>query len=54
MPLEGVWWAGCDIADKSRYEWAIMLRQPDFVTSELYEATMRYTYPTLEKLLSRR
>lgn len=36
-PLEGIWWAGCDIADKSKYEWVIMLRQPDFVTTELFE-----------------
>jgi len=37
-PLEGIWWAGCDIADKSKYEWAIMLRQPDFVTERVFEA----------------
>ena len=36
-PLEGVWWAGCDIADKDKFEWAIMLRQPDFVTEEVFE-----------------
>jgi len=36
-PLEGLWWAGCDIADKNKHEWAIMLRQPDFVTEEVFE-----------------
>ena len=36
-PLEGIWWAGCDIADKDKFEWAIMLRQPGFVTDEVFE-----------------
>jgi hypothetical protein len=36
-PLEGIWWTGCDIADKEKFEWAIMLRQPDFVTEEVFE-----------------
>ena len=36
-PLEGLWWAGCGTSDKSKYLWSIMLRQPDFVTDEIFE-----------------
>ena len=38
-PLEGIWWADCDISDKDKFEWVIMLRQPDFVTNEVFETT---------------
>jgi hypothetical protein len=38
-PLEGIWWKGTvGTIDKSKFEWAIMLRQPDFVTEEIFEA----------------
>jgi hypothetical protein len=38
-PLEGIWWAGvCGVADKSQFEWRIMLRQPDFVTKAVLES----------------
>jgi hypothetical protein len=37
-PLEGLWWAGALDHDKSAFEWIIMLRQPDFVTPEIFEA----------------
>jgi hypothetical protein len=37
-PLEGIWWKGTlDAIDKSKFEWAIMLRQPDFVTETILE-----------------
>jgi hypothetical protein len=36
-PLEGLWWAGNDVADKSKYQWSVMIRQPDFVTEEIFE-----------------
>jgi hypothetical protein len=37
-PLEGIWWEGtCGTIDKSKFEWAIMLRQPDFVTESIFE-----------------
>ena len=40
-PLEGLWWtSGHDISDKSRFEWSIMLRQPDFVTAEVFAAAI--------------
>jgi len=35
-PLEGLWWTGSDLEVKSEYEWTVMLRQPDFVTAEVF------------------
>jgi hypothetical protein len=45
-PLEGFWnvadpdfkGAGAAITDKSRLEWTMMLRQPDFVTEDIFQA----------------
>ncbi|MDR1149576.1 MAG: GyrI-like domain-containing protein [Spirochaetaceae bacterium] len=42
-PLEGLWWnAGggvvTDITDKDSFCWTSMIRQPDFVTPELFES----------------
>jgi hypothetical protein len=38
-PLEGLWWAADSrsfpIEDKSSYDWTLMIRQPDAVTSRL-------------------
>lgn len=42
-PLEGFWWIdgeffdGTNILDKSKFIWKSMIRQPDFVTKEVYE-----------------
>lgn len=42
-PLEGLWWGedgafdGTDIGDKSALSWVSLIRQPDFVTSEVFE-----------------
>jgi len=37
-PLEGLWLAGgMGAADKSGFRWTLMIRQPDFVTAEVYE-----------------
>jgi hypothetical protein len=41
-PLEGLWYSAgggliTDIADKDRFCWTSMIRQPDFVTPELFE-----------------
>ena len=36
-PLEGFWNAA-DIADKSNFKWTALIRQPDFVTTEIFEA----------------
>lgn len=42
-PLEGLWWFsdynGTDFRDKSKYCWTSMVRQPDFVTEEVFEMT---------------
>lgn len=41
-PLEGLWWAGAgafdgaSIADKSALSWVSLIRQPDFVTPEVF------------------
>jgi hypothetical protein len=40
-PLEGIWRAGNSgsgsIAEKSKFEWTLMIRQPDFVTNTIFE-----------------
>jgi hypothetical protein len=41
-PLEGLWWntdggVVTDIADKDNFCWTSMIRQPDFVTPEVFE-----------------
>jgi len=47
-PLEGLWrgedgyFDGRNIADKNKLVWTSMIRQPDFVTAEVFEATDRY------------
>jgi len=42
MPLEGLWWAD-DLSafvanDRSRWQWTMMIVQPDFVSSDVIEA----------------
>lgn len=44
-PLEGIWWvedpeyaAGGPIHDKGRFQWTMMIRQPEFVTEETLAA----------------
>lgn len=39
-PLEGVWEA-CDMSNKDSYAYTIMIRQPDFVTSEIAEVALQ-------------
>ncbi|MBM6756661.1 GyrI-like domain-containing protein [Collinsella tanakaei] len=42
-PLEGLWWAGAGtfdgaaIADKTALSWVSLIRQPDFVTPEVFD-----------------
>ncbi len=42
-PLEGLWWIegeafdGLHILDKSKFTWVSMIRQPEFVTKEVFE-----------------
>ena len=41
-PLEGLWsvdgdYDGCDITDKDKFYWTAIIRQPDFVTGEIFE-----------------
>ncbi len=45
-PLEGLWHidgyvfdGGSPIADKSKFQWTSMIRQPEFVTQDVFEAT---------------
>lgn len=41
-PLEGLWWidgyevSGIPIEDKSKFQWISMIRQPEFVTKEVF------------------
>lgn len=47
-PLEGFWnvadeafrGGGAAITDKSKFEWTMMIRQPDFVTSEIFQTAV--------------
>ena len=44
MPLEGLWWAD-DMArftttDKSNWKWTMMIMQPSFVTSEIFDSAI--------------
>ena len=41
-PLEGVW-ENCDASDKSEYVYTIMIRQPEFVTAEVFGMAMEIT-----------
>ncbi len=40
-PLEGLWWQedmqGIDYAHKEKFEWISMIRQPEFVTEEVFK-----------------
>ena len=45
MPLEGLWWAGdmstfTDARDKTRWDWTLMIMQPDWITRELFAAAV--------------
>lgn len=43
-PLEGLWWMendGMDFKKKDKFEWTSMIRQPEFVTKEVFEWACR-------------
>lgn len=44
-PLEGLWWledlSDMDFTQKSKYCWTSMIRQPDFVSQELFETAKK-------------
>lgn len=46
-PLEGLWWGDnidlveMKITDKSKFYWTMMIRQPEFVTEEVFEAAKK-------------
>lgn len=57
-PLEGLWWMegmkGVDIAAKHKFHWISMIRQPDFVTDQVFErakasAARKHPSPMLER-----
>jgi len=61
-PLEGLWWGedgtfdGTNIADKNKLCWTSMIRQPAFVTPEVFEEakqTLRKKRPGLDLSLAR-
>ena len=40
LPLEGLWWMGeekMDFIEKSKFSWTSMIRQPEFVTKEVFQ-----------------
>lgn len=47
-PLEGLWWGDnidlveMKITDKSKFYWTMMIRQPEFVTEEVFEAAKSF------------
>lgn len=45
MPLEGLWWADdmsrFSIEDKSDWRWTALIMQPEYVTAELVQETIR-------------
>ena len=54
-PLEGLWWlndqSDMDFSQKSKYCWTSMIRQPDFITEEIFIQTKeeaRKKKPNLE------
>ncbi len=56
-PLEGLWYAdgvsfdGLNVTDKNKFRWISMIRQPEFVTEEVFEtaiAVMRKKKPQLD------
>lgn len=56
-PLEGLWYLddaafdGVDISDKSRFKWISMIRQPEFVTQDVFEKaklTLQKKKPALD------
>jgi len=54
FPLEGVWTsAGGDARDKSRFSYTIMIRQPDFVTREMFAEALAATEKKKPHLLLR-
>lgn len=45
MPLEGLWWADdmdafTSARDKSKWDWTMMIMQPDWITPEMYRAAV--------------
>ncbi|MDR1687555.1 MAG: GyrI-like domain-containing protein [Clostridiales bacterium] len=61
-PLEGLWWGtegyfdGTNITDKDKFCWTSMIRQPEFVTPEVFEAanrTLGKKKPELDLSISR-
>lgn len=61
-PLEGLWWFESDYFDgnvkdkKDKFYWIMMIRQPDFVTDEVFEAAkvaLKKKKPELDSSLAR-
>jgi hypothetical protein len=59
MPLEGLWWtedmSAFSVDDKSRWEWTIMIMQPDFVSREQVDSAVsevgrKKDLPALQKI----
>lgn len=45
-PLEGLWWIKgekFDLTDKDKFEWKIMIMQPDFINNEIFKNAIEYS-----------
>ncbi len=61
-PLEGLWWGGdidletMTITDKSKFSWRMMIRQPEFVTEEVFawaQETLAKKKPELDPSIAK-
>jgi hypothetical protein len=46
MPLEGLWWSDdmktfTSARDKSKWNWTLMIMQPDWITKKMFEAAIK-------------
>lgn len=46
MPLEALWWADnmdtfTSARDKSKWDWTLMIMQPDWITAEMFEVAVK-------------
>lgn len=46
MPLEGLWWSDnmetfTSARDKSRWDWTLMIMQPDWITRDMFQAAVQ-------------
>ncbi len=48
-PLEGLWWINgkeFNLSDKNKFEWKLMIMQPEFVNKEIVKSAIDFTHNT--------